>query len=233
VSLVRGTAIVLRIRDYSESDLIVTLFTETWGKRSMIAKGARGLRSRFGGVFDLLNQVEVVFYEKSRLDFVGQAALLEPHLTLKAHLESVTAALAVARLLERFLPLHQQEDRAYSLFSRFLALAEAGGLPADQLSLATTLKLLSILGHRPALRACGRCQRRDGPFTFVPAEGGLRCEACRPGSGIPVTLGLARSLDTLLNAPLDRVGRLRLSPEDAQSARTLLAAYADYLVAGP
>lgn len=233
MSLTRGTAIVLRIRDFSESDLIVTLFTEDWGRRAMIAKGARGLRSKFGGVFDLLNGVEVVFYEKPRLDFVGQAALLDPHLGLKGNLEAVTEALSVCRLLERLLPLHQREEHAYELFRRFLALLESGELPADRLQLAATLKLISILGHRPNLTACGRCKRRDGPFTFVPAQGGLRCEACGAREGIPITVGLARSLEALLTSPLERAGRLRLSPENLQSARAVLAAYIDHLVAGP
>ncbi len=233
MSLARGTAVVLRIRDFSESDLIVTLFTETWGKRTTIAKGARGLHSQLGGVFDLLNQVEVVFYEKPRLDLVSQAALLDAHLALKGNLEAVTAALTVDRLLERLLPLHQPEDRAYQLFTRFLELMETGEVPAGVLHLAATLKLLSILGHRPSLRACGRCKRRVGAFTFVPAEGGLRCAECGPQDGIPVTLGLSRSLEALLTTPLERAGRLRLSPEDARCARTVLSAYIDYLAAGP
>lgn len=233
MSLTRGTAIVLRIRDFSESDLIVTLFTEQWGKRTMIAKGARSLRSKFGGVFDLLNQVEVVFYEKPRLDFVGQAALLEPYLALKGNLETVTAALSVSRLLERLLPLHQQEEHAYELFARFLTLFGAGEVPADRLQLAATLKLVSILGHRPNLHACGRCKRRSGPFVFVPGEGGLRCTRCGPQDGIPITVGLARSLEALLTSPLERAGRLRLSAQDCESARNVLAAYVDHLVSGP
>ena len=40
-------AIVLRTRDYSESDRIVTLLTATAGKLGGIAKGAKASRRRF------------------------------------------------------------------------------------------------------------------------------------------------------------------------------------------
>ncbi|MCK4392159.1 recombination protein O N-terminal domain-containing protein, partial [Candidatus Bipolaricaulota bacterium] len=37
LGLLRADGFVLRIRDFAESDLIVTLFTEQWGKRTAIA----------------------------------------------------------------------------------------------------------------------------------------------------------------------------------------------------
>ena len=43
----RTPAIVLRARDYSESDRIVTLLTRDMGKLSGIARGAKASRRRF------------------------------------------------------------------------------------------------------------------------------------------------------------------------------------------
>ena len=110
MGLERGEGFVLRTRPYAEADLIVTLFLEKKGKRTGIAKGVRRLNSRLGGVFDLLNRIEVVFYPHRGLDLLSQGSVLEAYLQIKRNLAAVESALAVARLLDRLLPSHQPED---------------------------------------------------------------------------------------------------------------------------
>lgn len=234
MGLLRADGFVLRIRDFAESDLIVTLFTEQWGKRTAIAKRARRLNSRLGGVFDLLNRVEVVFYPKSRLDLVSQGALLQGFPHLKGDLNVVAAALLVGRLLDRLLPFHQPEERVYSLFGRFLNLLEAGDHSVDRLRLSVTLKLLGFLGHRPRLAGCVRCGSESGPFLFASECGGVLCRACtRREEGIKISRGLALSLDAFLRLPLERVNVIHLCPEDIRVAVKVVDGYVDHLASGP
>ncbi len=234
MGLLRADGFVLRIRDFAESDLIVTLFTEQWGKRTAIAKRARRLNSRLGGVFDLLNRVEVVFYPKSRLDLVSQGALLQGFPHLKGDLNVVAAALSVGRLLDRLLPFHQPEERVYSLFGRFLDLLEAGDHSVDRLRLSVTLKLLAFLGHRPRLAGCVRCGSESGPFLFASECGGVLCRACtRREEGIKISRSLALSLDAFLRLPLERVNVIHLCPEDIRVAVKVVDGYVDHLASGP
>lgn len=234
LGLLRADGFVLRIRDFAESDLIVTLFTEQWGKRTAIAKRARRLNSRLGGVFDLLNRVEVVFYPKAQLDLVSQGALLQGFPHLKGNLNVVAAALLVGRLLDRLLPFHQPEERVYSLFGRFLNLLEAGDHSVDRLRLSVTLKLLGFLGHRPRLAGCVRCGSESGPFLFASECGGVLCRACtRREEGIKISRGLALSLDAFLRLPLERVNVIHLCLEDIRVAVKVVDGYVDHLASGP
>ena len=206
----RGEAFVLRVRDFGESDLIVTLFTEDWGKRTAIAKGARRFKSRLGGVFDLLNRVEVVFYAKAQLDLISQGALISGYPHLKGSLETVLTALAASKLLDRLLPPHQQEPAAYTILARLLALLEEGVPQGEQTAVAGMLKLFAVLGHRPHLTACVRCGSVHGPFRFVPAR--------------------ALSLNALIDRPLSRAGIVRLAADDLSLTRKLVDAYLRELV---
>jgi len=233
LGLLRADGFVLRIRDFAESDLIVTLFTEQWGKRTAIAKRARRLNSRLGGVFDLLNRVEVVFYTKARLDLVSQGALLQGFPHLKGDLNVVAAALLVGRFLDRLLPFHQPEEQVYSLFGRFLDLLEAGDHSVDRLRLSVTLKLLAFLGHRPRLADCVRCGSESGPFLFASECGGVLCRACARREGIKISRGLALSLDAFLRLPLERVNVVHLCPEDIRVAVKVVDGYVDHLANGP
>jgi len=232
LGLLQENGSVLRIRDFAEADLIVTLFTEQRGKRTAIAKGARRIDSRLGGVFDLLNRVEVILYPRPRLDLVSQGALLEGFPRLKRDLSAVSAALSVGRLLERLLALHQPEPRVYALFNRFLDLLEHG-YPPDRLSLSAVLKLLSLLGHRPRLNACIRCGDNRGPFMFAGRAGGILCPACADGGEIEISRGLALSLHRLLRLPLERARVLGLSPEEVCLASKIIDECIQHVALGP
>ena len=68
-------AIVLRARDYSESDRIVTLLTENFGKLAGIAKGAKASRRRFERKLEPFSQVILYFRRRphGQLVFITRA----------------------------------------------------------------------------------------------------------------------------------------------------------------
>jgi len=229
LALVQDTGLVLRIRKFAESDLIVTLFTDKWGKRTAIAKQARRLNSRMGGVFDLLNQVEVVFYEKLGLDLVSQGSLIQGFPRLKSNLETVSIALSSGRLLDRLLPSCQPERQVYALFSLFLKVLESGDVPVDQLQTSFTMKALTLLGHRPHLSSCLKCGATRDSFSFIAHRGGVLCPKCSQGRGIPVSRGLLLSLESLLRFSLPRAGVVHLSSKDIQLTNEILTSYANFI----
>jgi DNA repair protein RecO (recombination protein O) len=231
VALRRADGIVLRTRPFSESDLIVDLFYEGWGRRALIVKGARGRRSPMGGVFDALNQVEVVFYEKPNLDLASQAALVQGFARLKTDLTAVTATLGISRMLDRMLPLHQCEDRPYTLFRALLGALDADPENAEVLCLAAQLKLLAMLGHRPQLAACSSCGGRRAPYAFSSEEGGLLCARCAAGEGA-ISAGLARALERLLGLPLGRARMIRVAERDVRIAQAAIDGFVDHVVHG-
>ena len=50
----KSTAIILRLVEFSETSLVVTLLTRDFGKLTAMAKGARRKKSPFEGALDLL-----------------------------------------------------------------------------------------------------------------------------------------------------------------------------------
>src|SRR5216683_8442417 len=68
-------AIVLRTRDYSESDRIVTLLTREFGKLSGIAKGAKASRHRFERKLEPFSHVNLYFRRRphGQLVFITRA----------------------------------------------------------------------------------------------------------------------------------------------------------------
>src|ERR1051326_6329934 len=96
-------AIVLRAMPYGESDKIVSFLTETHGKISGIAKGAKRSRKRFANSLEPLSLVEVRFQERpqSSLVFLLSAELRSAFKTLTSNLEAIAAASYVIEITDR------------------------------------------------------------------------------------------------------------------------------------
>src|SRR5262245_4333854 len=73
----KSSAIVLRTVEFSETSLVVTLFTRDFGKVTALAKGARRPKGPFESALDLLAVVRIVFLRKSSdvLDLLTEAKL--------------------------------------------------------------------------------------------------------------------------------------------------------------
>lgn len=62
--IVKTKAIVLHSRKYGESSKIITVFTEHYGKQTLIAKGARATKSKFGSSIEPMSLTELTYYKK-------------------------------------------------------------------------------------------------------------------------------------------------------------------------
>ncbi len=66
--LVTTKAIVLKSTKYGETSKIINVYTRKFGRQTMIAKGARMMKSKFGGSLEVMNIIEITFYKKPNRD---------------------------------------------------------------------------------------------------------------------------------------------------------------------
>ena len=97
-------ALVLRAVEFSESSLVVTLFTREFGKIHGLAKGARRLKGPFESALDLLSLCRLVFLRKSSsaLDLLTEAKLERRFRPANRDLSNLYAGYYVAELLNEF-----------------------------------------------------------------------------------------------------------------------------------
>ncbi len=141
-------AIVLRTRDYMESDRIVTLLTERAGKLGGIAKGAKASRRRFEHRLEPFSHVMLYFRRRlhGQLVFITRAEAADLH---PFRLEDDLGRLALGSYMLELTDALTSEDAeaadAYHLLAEALAaLAISAARPA--LRQAYELKLLRWAG---------------------------------------------------------------------------------------
>lgn len=175
--LYKDEAIVLRSIRLGEADRILTIFCREHGKVRAVAKGIRKTKSRFGGRLESFNRVSVMLYKgRGDLDTITGADVVEALPALRHDYLRLASAAAIAEVVEKISPDREGSHPTYSLLASGLqALARDG---ASSIVPAFVLKLLSISGYHPHLRACAGCGRTGVLGGFSSSLGGAVCETC-------------------------------------------------------
>ncbi|MGH7815003.1 MAG: DNA repair protein RecO [Candidatus Binataceae bacterium] len=221
-------AIVLRARDYAESDRIVTLLTRDAGKIGGIAKGAKASRYRFERKLEPFSHAVVHFRRRphGQLVFItrAEAADLHQH-AIDGDLAKIALGIYMLELADALTAEEGEAAEAYRVLAAGLAALGAGH--ADMaLRQAFEMRLLGWAGFGLEFARCRNCAAiRNGtpdPAWFIPARGGIVCGECRPIDGIGAIRLSARSaaaLARLATIPLgDASGA---EPADADGAMAL------------
>lgn len=146
--LVKTTAIVLNSKKFGDSSKIISAFTRDFGKVSLIAKGSRNPKSKFGSAIEPLSWVELTYYHKSttELHLLSTADIVKPFTKITTSLEHLSVSLLI---LESIAYTHSENHPNESLFDYVLQTLELmNSLPDNSFNLfvATQFKLAETLG---------------------------------------------------------------------------------------
>lgn len=183
MSTEKTRGLVIRQTDWSESSRIVTFFTQDHGKISVVAKGARRLKSSFDAAIDLLSECGIVFIRKSSnsLDILTEAELIDRFHPGSQDMFTLYGGYYVAELLDSLTEEYDTHARLYldaiNTLSR-LAKAETPKLTIIRFELA----VLREIGQLPAVDFCVVCDSpvQEGEnYAFWVSQGGLICGDCQ------------------------------------------------------
>jgi DNA repair protein RecO (recombination protein O) len=208
--LYRTEAVIIRRSDFGEADRLLTLWTRNYGKRRVIAKGARKTTSRRAGHVELFNRAELQLAVGRNLDVVTDAQVIDSYRALREDLPRVSYAYYVAELVDR-LTVEDEEHRAvYDLLVRTLAaLNETGAL--DLVARYFELHLLTLIGYRPYLFDCAGCQTPLDESADRWSADGMLCARCAAGANhaLPISLPAFKTLRFLQREPIESIAQLQ------------------------
>jgi DNA repair protein RecO (recombination protein O) len=181
--------IVLRARDYADSDRIVTLLTLHAGKISGIAKGAKASRYRFERKLEPFSHV-VLHYRRrphGQLVFItrAEAADLTQHV-LDDDLAKIALGSYMLELTDALTTEESEAAEAYRVLSEGLGALSTRFADAA-LRQAFEIRLLGWAGFGLEFTRCRICATPTGvngdsgaTVYFVVSRGGIVCAKCRP-----------------------------------------------------
>ena len=183
MSLLVTDAIVLHAFDYLESSRIIRLLTREAGVQSVLARGARKSRGRYGSALDLFAEGTAQLYIKPNRELhnLSSFELTRARNELAFDIGRFTAASAIAELALRF-GGEEANPLLYDTVAESLdMLAQSSPAKTVEDGLAGCWRIISVLGFTPELSSCALCHtplRDADDATFSHAAGGIICPSC-------------------------------------------------------
>lgn len=185
--LVTVDAIVLQAFPYSETSKILRLLTAGHGLQSVIAKGARRAKSRFGGVLEPFTDGTATFYLKETRDLhtLREFDMNRPRQALGRDLVRFGAASLLAEIVLRTGSGQAAPELFYRVRAALTELEATDTARVEATALAHAWGVIAALGFAPALDRCVHCSRPlpDGELFFDYGAGGFLCGECGGGGG--------------------------------------------------
>jgi DNA repair protein RecO (recombination protein O) len=230
VPLVSVRALVLQAMPYSETSRILRLYTEALGLRSVIAKGARRPKSRFGGVLEPFTEGVAAFFLRDGRDLhtLSGFDLVRSRQALGRSLVGFAGASVLAEIVLRAGTEEPHPEVYHALVDALDLIAAApDDASREYAALAGAWRLIAHLGFEPQLEACVVCGREiadEEPVRFDAVAGGVACTRCRP---------VGRVLDRATRAEVRGMlaGVEAAAPGRPRTHRALLKAFVEAQIA--
>ena len=218
-------AIVLHTFDYLETSRIIRLMTRDAGVQSVIARGARNSRKRFGSAIDLFAQgtAEMEIREHRELQVLSSFELTRGRAQFARDVGRFTAGSMIAELALRT----SSDEPSPSLFDAVeLALDNLASASSDQTvaaGLAGAWQIIATLGFSPALDLCANCHtdlNPDAAVAFSHASGGALCPRC--GQHASGNRSIPSDARNALRSWISGAHGTALTPQEARAHQRLL-----------
>ncbi|MFH1240845.1 MAG: DNA repair protein RecO [Pseudomonadota bacterium] len=229
-------AIILRIKEFGESDLLIGFFTSDKGRLKGVAKGARRSRRRFSNCLDLfcLTNLEYESKRKGELYFIHSCKLVHAFPEVRSDFFSLTLASYMTELTETLFPLAVEDEKMFELLKEsFYAINK--GTRRDVLRIFFEARAMALGGYGIDLGNCCRCGRPytgGGDAVFEPQRGGIACLNCRQESSTTPLLspGSVRSLRVMQSFGLESLEATDLTDEMVSGIKVVNRLHIDYRI---
>lgn len=230
---IKTEAIILKTVDFSESSLVVTLFTRDYGKIRALAKGGRRIKGPFESALDLMARVLVTYIAKRGdvLDLLTEAKLIRRYRPDKDNFSGLYAGCYVIELLDAMTVEENPSPEIYDLTAETLDMLGAGEdvLPC---LMRFEWQLLELTGAFPLLDRCVQCgcempENREKTMLFAHLDGGVVCSRCREGKQqlSLISPGLVRRIRELTESEHDSPPKTEMNLDEKRQMRKLLNLY--------
>lgn len=141
---------VIKRKNISETDKIITFFSKSQGKIIAIAKGIRRIQSRKAPHLELFNKVSAYLYTGRNFDIITEAQIIDTYTILISDIHRIACAYRIIEIINRLCPEREEHYVVYSLLSEALSVLNRREYQDYQDRINDfILKILRELGYLP------------------------------------------------------------------------------------
>ena len=232
--IVSTDAIVLRTVNYSESSIIVTLFSNEFGKITLIAKGARKPKSPFAAQLEPMNILNINYFHKNgrNIQLLKNSSFIEDSMDIRENFASLNYGLTIVEILDKLLQENDTDPIIFRLSIRTLSALKSPQINYNIVFSFFLLQLSIRLGFMPELNKCCNCFANLEEAKFDEHRGELICENCVHGGEITISAGTSNLLKALLKTNIDYLHALKYDDQNLKELDCFLDHYLKFHLEG-
>jgi DNA repair protein RecO (recombination protein O) len=183
MGLIETEGLVLKSYSLSEADKIVVFLTYHQGLVRGVAKGAKRLKSKFGGSLEPFSIVQVEYFQKEERELVSirEIEIVKSFFESASEPEFLQNFAYLSELLIEFAPPHDPNEKLYRMAKICLETAAESHDNLDTIALYFELWILRLGGYLPSWEKCDVCKRDFGlkEDANLQVDFHLSCGDCR------------------------------------------------------
>ncbi|MCL5070591.1 MAG: DNA repair protein RecO [Actinobacteria bacterium] len=188
MSSYRAKAIILKTYKLGEADKIIKLYSQKNGLIDAVAKGARKIKSKFGGRLELFNFIDLELASGKSLDIITNAEILRNFSNIPLDFNKFIFCQLISEIVLK-MHLHTNEASPvlfkliYVCFNEIDNLSKDDIYSIEKVTCFFIAKFLKITGYAPIIENCIRCGttiagEKSGKISFSIKMGGVLCPVC-------------------------------------------------------
>ena len=118
ISVYKTHGIVLKKSDLSDTDRLLTVYTQKLGKILVRAKGIGKKESKLKSMIEPFNVCEFTLAKSKTIDVLAGGYPIKEFIVLRQNLESLALAIYFAELVDKLIAAPERDDKIWALLSR-------------------------------------------------------------------------------------------------------------------
>ena len=157
MKLVKVKGIVIKEVAYKDNDKIITILTDSLGKVSAVAKGAKKTNSPFLASSQYLVYSEFVLYQNTGYYYLNSAAVINTFYNLRIDFDKIQLVFDMTKLINSVTDENQDCEKILKLFLNTIYVLDKYEKDTKLVVNTFKIKLFSILGFAPRQDKCSNC----------------------------------------------------------------------------
>ncbi len=224
--LYHTAAVVLRRRNFGEADRIITFFTHDFGKIKCIAKGSRRFKSKLSGNLEPFTFLRIIYFGKENQNIyqINSCDIIRSFHKIGEDYKRLSICSYIVELIDTMFKEKDPNRELLGLLLSIFSLIEESS-DVDTVLRIFEVRFLSLLGYKPALDVCVRCNRPvDRVIRFNLIKGGIICKNCFRNTRheIEISRGALNFIKKSLTIDLSMMGRLKIPKGLEKGIREML-----------
>ena len=184
MKLIKVKGIVIRESTYKDNDKIITILTDSIGKVSVIAKGAKKTNSPYLASSQYLVYSEFVLYQNTGYFYLNSASVINTFYNLRIDLDKLQIVFERTKLINSVTDENQDCEKILKLFLNTIYALDKLDKDKKLIVNAFKIKLFTLLGFAPRQDKCANCSKLllDAEEEFVYynyVDNVFLCENCK------------------------------------------------------